>query len=82
MADLIIFLALIVSTSIVAASDQDNSAILERLHKLERNFEEQRAENVALQEKLKTLDSIDERLAKVEELTKVVSLRTCDEYAK
>ncbi len=39
-------------------------------------------ENARLKELLKARDPVEDRLLKLEELTKVLSLRTCEEYAR
>ena len=84
---ILLFLAIIAVSSSTTASASDD--LLARLTSLEKNFEatqheilELKIENSQLREVLKARDPVEDRLQKLEELAKVLSLRTCEEYAK
>ncbi len=92
MALLVLLLSAIIafSSSTTASASDD---LLARLTSLEKNFEATKQnleheilalkdENSQLREVLKARDPVEDRLQKLEELAKVLSLRTCEEYAK
>ncbi len=56
--------------------------IKEELESTQQNVNRLEKENVELKQMLNARDPVEDRLLKLEELTKILSLRTCEEYAR